>query len=89
MSRTVKAKIFEVPWGSESVCYWCKKNYKCNYYEENRETKVMFYEVTPITIRPKELMKLGSLQGCPINEFEPDKTKLPDAFRGCTIKVRA
>jgi len=42
----------------------------------------------PIKIRPKELRKLGSLQGCPISEFTPDKDRLMKTFKTIECKER-
>ena len=82
-------KVFTVPWGSESICYWCKKAYKCQYYTEDKEVAVlMLPHHVPIKRRPTQLMNSGQLCRCPINEFEPDSTKLPEEFKNCTIVVR-
>jgi hypothetical protein len=100
-------KTFEVPWGSESICFWCKKNGKCSLYKEDPElsftrkvrgqlvrpgevlpTTGDWYELQEQKMRFTELMKGGSLRGCPINEFDPDETKLPENFKGYKIIVR-
>jgi hypothetical protein len=93
-------KIFEVPWGSESICYWCKKQGQCSLYKDDPEIPTMTLPASAnppslevlqragVKIRFTQLLKLGSLRGCPLNEFEPDETKLPESFKRCRIVVR-
>ena len=73
-------KAFTVPWGSESVCSWCKKNGKCELWTEDKEFKILLYGV-PIRIHFKDLRLVSALQGCPIDEFEPDNSKIPEQFK--------
>jgi len=93
-------KIFYVPWGSESVCYWCEKQGKCSLYKNDPEIPTMTLPASAMPpsvdvlqragakIRFTQLLKLGALQGCPINEFEPEPSKLPQQFKGYTIVLR-
>jgi hypothetical protein len=76
-------KMFKVPWGSESVCYWCKKNGECRLYVEDPELSVGGF-----SIRFTQLLRISSLQGCPINEFDPETHKLPENFKDCKIVLR-
>lgn len=45
--------VFEVPWGSESICYWCKKEGKCKLYTEDPRilTFKRLKREKPITIK--------------------------------------
>jgi len=79
-------KIFKVPWGSENICHWCKKDYKCSYYINDREVDAFFYGVIPIKIRASELIKLGSLRACPY--CKPEHAKLAEQFKDCKIVIR-
>lgn len=85
-------KIFKVPWGSESVCRWCKKNGKCSLYTEDPRLKtykkIKEESVPDRKIHFTDLIMTGSLRGCPINEFEPDYSKLPEQFKDCKIVIR-
>lgn len=63
---------FEVPWGSESVCYWCKKRDKCQ---------------TKKTIA--HWIMIGSVFKCPIDDFLPDYSRLPEQFKGMEIVVKS
>jgi len=93
-------KVFLVPWGSESICYWCKKNGKCSLFKEDPEIPTLTLPrgsnpPSPyvllnagVKIRFTQIFKLGALQDCLINEFEPDETKLPDSFKDAKIMIR-
>ena len=93
-------KIFEVPWGSESICFWCRKQGQCSLYRDDPEipTRTLPANANPPSlqvlenagarVRFTQLLKLGSLRNCPINEFEPNYTKLPDTFKGHIIIER-
>jgi hypothetical protein len=94
-------KVFLVPWGSESVCHWCKKNLKCRMFTEDPELATMtlpsgcpapsvkVVQRAGPRIRFTQLLMMAALQGCPINEFDPDETQLPDSFKGSKIVIRA
>jgi len=82
-----KINEFIIPWGSENICYWCRKDYKCKYYSEDKEVEILKYCI-PIKIRPTQLMKLGQLCGCPIQEFELNRNRLPKEFKNCKIIER-
>jgi len=98
-------KIFKVPWGSDSVCYWCKKDGECSLYTEDPrlETFKKIKREKPITVKGEtfthrlvpnrkihftDLIMTGSLRDCPLNEFEPDYSKLPEQFKDCKIVIR-
>jgi hypothetical protein len=93
-------KVFPIPWGSESICYWCTKNGKCKLWTEDPEIPTMTLPTASnmptvevvksagVRMRFTQMFKLGSLQGCPINEFNPDPTRLPEQFKDCKIVVR-
>ena len=84
-----KEKVFPVPWGSESICYWCKKDTKCSFFLEDKEIRAKFTGGIPIMIRPTQLIKFGQLTACPIKEFKPNPSKLPKAFKGNKIVQKA
>jgi len=93
-------KIFLVPWGSESICYWCKKQGQCSLYKDDPEIPTMTLPASAnppspdvlqragVKIRFTELLKLCSLQGCLLDEITIDPAKLPQHFKDCTIVVR-
>jgi hypothetical protein len=64
-----------IPWGSEDICYWCRKDYKCRFYSKDIEIKLC-------------LLKSGQLCNCPIKEFELDRNRLPKEFKNCKVIMR-
>jgi len=61
---------FYVPWGSESICAWCKKGYSnCRVFTEKVDT---IMGGIPVTVSMTELYLIAQIISCPIDEFEPD-----------------
>jgi hypothetical protein len=77
---------FEVPWGSESICYWCTKNGRCRMFDS--DVKVYLLKVSGDTldcVSFADVLKRGPVTSCPIREFDADYSKLPEQFRGMRI----
>ena len=81
-------KIFEIPWGSESICSWCKKEDKCRWYTEDSEVQLLSPHL-PIRIHPTDLRKIAQITSCPINEFilKPPEEAIFN-YQGCEVVLR-
>jgi len=96
-------KRLEVPWGSESICTWCKKFGKCQMFTGDPEIPFIqlpsgantknitseYIEKAGVRIRFTQLFKIAQISHCPMNEFEPDESHLPESLKGSVIVERS
>jgi len=76
----IKDKPFLVPWGSESICYWCKnftQGTGCKFIETEKE-KTLF----SLCLVDRQLLI------CPFHKLELDENKNLQVTQGRPLKPR-
>lgn len=64
-----KPLAFTIPQGSESLCFWCRKNRACSSWTPQWE----------------QIQRVGQTTSCPSGEFTFDPTRLPANLNECIV----
>ena len=81
---TLNKDVFLVPWGSESICMWCKKDKKCLLFKKEGLKKSEHSLIKAFW----SAAHFAQIIRCPLDEFEPNEEKNPYITRGKKIKLR-
>jgi len=80
-----RENYFDVPWGSENICMWCKKEGKCILHKRSDATE---NEMRLIDLFWKSVIS-SQIVSCPLQEFEPNNESHPNILHGRKIRARS
>ena len=65
LKTTTPNTIMILPWGSESICLWCKLDRKCSFFKDNPEVPTDIHGI-PVKMHTHDIDLFGQIQNCPV-----------------------
>lgn len=83
-------RTFRIPWGSESICYWCEEDGGCEMFTTPGQTlKVPVAGGIEGSVLWRDLYMVAQIRRCPLNKFVLSSApRLPSGYENATVVVR-